>query len=278
MGIKIVLCDDDMNFLSIVKGSLESVGFDVVGIANNGEEAIQLVKDCKPDVLVLDIVMPKLDGMGVLELIRRNNLGSNLKIVMLSAINASRVVSQAMKLGASYFMTKPFNPNDLINTIEMLTSTNDVCIENDRGRNLSEISKPTEITIDGKDKGEDINETFVGSGDIITQITNVLRKLNIPPHIKGYSYLKEAILMAVEDVTVLDMVTSRLYPAVAENFDTTSSRVERAIRHALNVAWKKENNEYTLRLFNSNKPIKKPTNAEFIAVIAERIRIENKIV
>ena len=281
MGIKIVLCDDDNGFLSIVKNSLEVAGFNIVGIANNGEDAVNLVAEKQPDVLVLDIVMPKLDGMGVLEAIRRRNLCPNLKIVMLSAINVSRVISQAMKLGASYFITKPFSPDDLINTVNMLTSSEDVYVENDMGQNWAELTRTANnASVEAakiETAREDINETFVGTGDTITQITNVLRKLNIPPHIKGYSYLKEGILIAIEDGTVLDAVTAKLYPAVAKTFDTTPSRVERAIRHALNVAWKKENNEYALRLFNSDKDAKKPTNAEFIAVIAERIRIENKM-
>ncbi|HHX74430.1 MAG TPA: sporulation transcription factor Spo0A [Firmicutes bacterium] len=248
--LKVFVADDNREFSDLLVEYLEQQpDIDIVGKAYNGRETLELIADNPPDVLLLDIIMPHLDGLGVLE--ELNRMGDKPKVIMLTAFGQEDITRKAVELGASYYILKPFNMDVLVDRIRLL---------GDR-----EKTAPTVTTLSRPAKKSSLE----------ADVTNIIHEIGIPAHIKGYHYLREAIMMVVEEVDMLGSVTKVLYPRIAEKFDTTSSRVERAIRHAIEVAWSR-NNIDTIRKFfgyTVNTERGKPTNSEFIALVADRLRL-----
>ena len=230
----------------------------VVGIAHNGEEACQLIRDKGPDIMLLDIIMPKLDGLSVMERISQDTkIKKKPEFVVVSAIGQERITEDAFRKGASYYVMKPFH-NDMI-----LSRIKDA--GNGERKNSSESESRNAVS-----KKQEYN--------LETRVTDMIHEIGIPAHIKGYHYLRDAIIMAVDDMDVLNAITKVLYPTIAKMHQTTASRVERAIRHAIEVAWSRGKLDTLDELFGytvSNGK-GKPTNSEFIALIADTIRLENK--
>lgn len=260
--IKVLLADDNREFTSLLSEFIsDQEDMEVVGVAFNGDEVIRLLEDgVQPDVLILDIIMPHLDGLGVLEQLKANNFQPSPKIIMLTAFGQENITQKAVQLGASYYILKPFDMDVLSNRIRQLVSGG------------SAVTSPA-----GTSKSSVV--PIAKTKNLDTNITSIIHEIGVPAHIKGYQYLREAITMVYNNIEILGAITKTLYPAIAQKYKTTPSRVERAIRHAIEVAWTRGNIDSISHLFgytiNVNKS--KPTNSEFIAMVADKLRLENKV-
>ena len=276
--IEVLLADDNREFANLLSEYIsEQDDLAVVGVAYNGEEVIEIIEDkgIVPDVLILDIIMPHLDGLGVLERLRELNLEPAPKIVMLTAFGQENITQKAVQLGASYYILKPFDMDVLVNRIRQLASgpvpaggsMNGAGTINGLGSQIRK--RPTSL----------VQTKPQGKPNLDASITNIIHEVGVPAHIKGYQYLRDAITMVYNNIELLSAVTKTLYPAIAEKYRTTPSRVERAIRHAIEVAWTRGNIDSISHLFGYTINISKakPTNSEFIAMVADKLRIEHKV-
>jgi len=268
--IKVLIVDDNKEFCEILKDYLiETDEFKVVGVAHNGEEAIEKIKKTKPDVMLLDIIMPILDGIGVLEHLNNEEMKNNRpKTIMLTAFGHEKITQKAVNLGADYYILKPFSMDVLADRIKQLFSG-------------LQINKANLNGVSSLESGQELFDTIELAGeelDVEKEVTDIIQELGVPAHIKGYTYLREAIMMVIENPDVLNSVTKILYPKIAENHETTPSRVERAIRHAIEVAWNRNDIETIKNLFGYtiNTEKGKPTNSEFIAIVADKLRLKTK--
>lgn len=259
-NISIGIADDNKDFCEILKDYFEiQEKFSIDFIVHDGLSAVDAVKKHRPDILILDMVMPHLDGLGVLENINKMDLPKYPKVIVLSAVGQEGVTQKAINLGADYYVVKPFNLAVLMKRINQLSGEE----TEDNKMNFAK----TIVSSNSKGKQSDLE----------VDITNIIHEIGVPAHIKGYQYIRDAITLVVGDMDLLSAVTKELYPAIAKLNNTTPSRVERAIRHAIEVAWSKEKSEYVDSIFGLNTREKnKPTNSEFIAVIADKLRLERK--
>ncbi|GBF72672.1 sporulation transcription factor Spo0A [Paenibacillus sp. 598K] len=265
--VEVLLADDNREFTNLLSEYIsEQNDMVVTGIAYNGEEVLRHLEEMNnvPDVLILDIIMPHLDGLGVLERLREMNLQSMPKIIMLTAFGQENITQKAVQLGASYYILKPFDMEILANRIRQLVGHTSVTSSS--SFTTSSMPKSNVVPL-AKGKNLDAN------------ITSIIHEIGVPAHIKGYQYLREAITMVYNNIEILGAITKTLYPAIAEKFKTTPSRVERAIRHAIEVAWTRGNIDSISHLFGYTINISKskPTNSEFIAMVADKLRIEHKV-
>lgn len=257
--IKIVIVDDNKDLIRTMDSYFDKhPEIEVIGTAVNGKLCLDLLETVNPDVLLLDIIMPHLDGIAVLDSIQKNDQLNNLQVIMLTAFGQEDVMKQAAELGASYFMLKPFEFDRLVTQIKQVAG------RKERSQEVPLKSNPEKEAMQNKRIIDNI-------------ITNVIKEIGVPAHIKGYSYLREAIQMVYSDIELLGSITKVLYPEIAKKFQTTPSRVERAIRHAIEVAWNRGNYETISKMFGYtvHHLKSKPTNSEFIAMIADKIRMEN---
>lgn len=260
--VKILLADDNKEFIDILHEYFEQQeDFTIVGTAYNGLEAIELINLKIPDLVILDIIMPHLDGIGVLEKLANMDLINRPKIVMLTAFGQENMTQRAVELGADYFILKPFDLDTLANRIRQLFST------------AAPGPKPNNASAAA------FQSNTVRTRSMDVDVTNIIHQMGVPAHIKGYQYLRDAILLVVNEVNLLGAVTKELYPTIAEKYQTTPSRVERAIRHAIELAWDRGNVEMMNKFFGYTINIQrgKPTNSEFIAMIADKLRIGSKV-
>ena len=254
--IQILIADDNREFVGLLREFIsEKQDMEIVGVAHTGHDVLQLMKQQIPDVLILDIIMPVMDGIGVLEQLEDMD-GEKPKIIMLTAFGQEDMTRRALELGASYYILKPFDMELLVSRIRQVA----------QGSSVSSVNQPSKNAVSPK------------SRNVETNVTLVIHEIGVPAHIKGYQYLREAITMVFKEVEILGSVTKVLYPRIAEKYNTTPSRVERAIRHAIEVAWGRGNVDAIRNVFgytvNMNKP--KPTNSEFIAMIADKLRMEHR--
>ena len=244
MEKKVILADAGEEFRALLRQTVEKTGeFQVVGTTGDGMELLRLVGEQKPDLVVMDLVLPGLDGMGVLRRLSELPAEARPRVIVLSAFARPEVIQEASGLGVFYFMPKPCTEESLLERMR-------------RACGQAELPALDEPAL------EDM-------------ITDIIHEIGVPAHIKGYQYLREAILIAVKDMDVINAVTKVLYPEVAKRFATTPSRVERAIRHAIEVAWDRGDLETLQKFFGytvSNTK-GKPTNSEFIAMIADRLQL-----
>ncbi|WP_154826356.1 sporulation transcription factor Spo0A, partial [Clostridium butyricum] len=228
--ISVLIADDNKEFCSILNDYLlNQKDIVVTGIAKDGREALELIVERKPDLVILDIIMPHLDGLGVLEKLNTMDLEKTPRIIILSAVGQDKITQQAITLGADYYTVKPFDMEVFTKRIREMFNSAPTIQESSAQSNR--VSYPTTssyiLTSEPKSK------TPV---DLETEITNIIHEIGVPAHIKGYMYLREAITMVVNDMELLSAVTKELYPSIAKKYNTTASRVERAIRHAIEVA------------------------------------------
>lgn len=242
----VLLADANEGFRTMLREAIKKIeGFTVVGSTGDGAEALQLMGQYRPDLVVMDVVLPGLDGMGVLRQAKAQN-GGLPKVILVSAFCTDQVVAEAMSLDVSYFLPKPCELEALLERMQSV---------------FEQPATPEQH-----------------AAALKNLVTSVIHEIGVPAHIKGYQYLREAIIIAVNDMEVINAVTKVLYPAVAKRFGTTPSRVERAIRHAIEVAWDRGDLETLQKYFGytvSNAK-GKPTNSEFIAMIADRLVLEMK--
>ena len=281
--IRIVLADDNKDFSQILKEFLnKQEDMEVVGVAANGLEACDQIKALVPDVLILDVIMPYLDGIGVLENIQNMNINPKPLVVMLSAVGQDKITERALALGATYYIVKPFDMDTLTTRIRQLKNMTS---------SIRQTSEPAPQPVaysssifagtgsSMNTKAQPQQRPVVTAHSLETEVTNVIHEIGIPAHIKGYQYLRDAIIMAINDMDILNSITKQLYPNIAKNYNTTPSRVERAIRHAIEVAWSRGKMDTIDQLFGYtvNNGKGKPTNSEFIALIADRLRLELQV-
>ncbi len=233
-------------------GKLEGNGsFKVCANFDNAQGALEFLKSNKVDLVISDIILQNSDGFEFLEGIRKNDL--DVKVLILSAITKDTFVQKALQLGASYYIMRPYSEDVLIQRIDEIINNNNIKVKEDT--KISEISR---------------------SKNIDSKLSNIFISVGIPAHIKGYQFLREAIKMAIETPDIINSITKKLYPSIAKKFDTSSSKVERAIRHAIEVAWNRGkieniNNLFGIKVYSDNE---KPTNGEFIALVADKMLIE----
>lgn len=260
---KVMIMDDNKEFVKILTMYINSQeDMEVVATANDGVNAVNKMKESKADILLLDIVMPEKDGLAVLEDMVKEKDTSLPTVVIMSAIGQEKITQKAIALGATYYVVKPFDIGTLIDRLRDLISSESNDYVNVPGCYNKSIT------------------TNNGIAPIEVRVTNIIHDVGVPAHIKGYQYIREAILLAVEDEEIINSITKVLYPNLAKKYQTTPSRVERAIRHAIEVAWNRGQIEMHDKIFgytvNSNKG--KPTNSEFIAMIADKLRLEEKAI
>ena len=272
--ISVLIADDNKEFCSILNDYLlNQRDIVVTGIAKDGIEALDLIQEKEPDLVILDIIMPHLDGLGVLEKLNNMNLNKMPRVIILSAVGQDKITQKAIKLGADYYVVKPFDMDVFIKRIrDMFNSTESS--EQSVNRLAQQNTMDSRETI-----SQQVAPEKSEPQDLETEITNIIHEIGVPAHIKGYMYLREAITMVVNDMELLSAVTKELYPSIAKKYNTTASRVERAIRHAIEVAWGRGQVEAINKLFGYtiNTEKGKPTNSEFIAIIADKLRLKNKV-
>ena len=261
--IKVIFADDNLEFGEIMREFLEvQSDIELVGIAKNGLEAVNLIEKFTPDIAILDIIMPHLDGLGVLEKVNEMKILPKPMFIILSAVGQDKITQRAIHLGAEYYIVKPFDMDILISRIRQI-----------REMKLEYESKYFEKR--GK-KGDFEKKR---QRNIEQDVTSLMHELGVPAHIKGYQYLRDAIILGVQDIDILNSITKRLYPSIASSYHTTASRVERAIRHAIEIAWSRGQIEAIDSMFGYTINIGKgkPTNSEFIAIIADKLRLDIKV-
>lgn len=258
--VNVAIADDNERILDLLE---EIINMDkelhVVGKAKNGEEMCQIIRNKQPDVVLLDLIMPKMDGLTVMEKINQDkNVQKRPDFIVVTAVGQERITEDAFNRGANYYIMKPFNNEMLLNRIKTVRRPVRSCEK----RN-DELSSQV---------------PYIREGDLENRVTNLLHEIGIPAHIKGYHYLRDSIIMAVQDMDVLNAITKVLYPTVAKRYQTTSSRVERAILHAIEVAWNRGKLDTLDELFGYTVSTGKgkPTNSEFVALIADTIQLEYK--
>ena len=241
---------------------------EVIARAKDGTEVIDIIANTVPDVILLDVIMPHLDGLGVLENINKIKIAKKPICIMLSAVGQDKITQRAIELGAQYYVVKPFDIEVLIQRIREFKFYKPANTNNNNF--ISRDTKPQYIEISA-----DNNKT---EENLEALVTNIIHEVGVPAHIKGYQYLREAIIMVVKDIDVINQITKSLYPQIAHKFNTTPSRVERAIRHAIEVAWGRGQQEVVENIFGYTiSAVKgKPTNSEFIAMISDKLRLELK--
>ncbi|MBE6572413.1 MAG: sporulation transcription factor Spo0A [Ruminococcaceae bacterium] len=250
--IKVVLADSDRDFRAKVRNSLSLSRFEIAGEVSDGFAAIECIRQVKPDLVISELWMSKLDGIGVMREVSKFTNIKKPKFIIVTGLNNMEMIREATDVGAMYCMMKPVDFGYL--EAKLLSIFN------------------------GYGKEREIKEKDEKDEDLETQVTKVIHQIGVPAHIKGYQYLRTAIIMTVADSELINSVTKILYPSVAKKYSTTSSRVERAIRHAIEVAWDRGDLDVLNSIFgytvqNSRG---KPTNSEFIALIADNLRLQNK--
>ena len=247
--IKVLMIDDNVNLVEMVNDYFEdNPRIDIVGSAYNGDEGLKIIKEGKLeyDLIVLDLIMPKKDGIAVLRDLKENNINRN--IIVATSYNAPDTIRKVSEYGVTYYILKPFDLPDLEDKI------------------LDTFTTSSKKSIN------------ILSNNLQISISKMLHELGMPSHIKGYQYIREAISMVYDNPDIVGGITKELYPELATKFDTTVSRVERAIRHAIEVSWNRGDWDLMEEIFGHSVDIDKakPTNSEFIALIADKIRLEYK--
>ncbi len=265
--IRVLIADDNYEFGNTLKNYLNNDSdLEVIGLVSDGEEAYDQIIQTKPDVVLLDVIMPHLDGLGVLERLSKISLGKVPIYIMVSAVGQDKITQKAIALGADYYIVKPFDISVLIDRIKEIKNYNPEELKKEM--TSSRELKSQYIQVTKKDEKENLEAL----------VTNVIHEVGVPAHIKGYQFLREAIIMVVNNINVINQITKELYPEIASKYNTTPSRVERAIRHAIEVAWGRGDAKTVESIFGYTISADKgkPTNSEFIAMIGDKIRLELK--
>jgi len=269
-----MIADDNREFVGLLTDFLtKEPRIELTGTYYNGEELLKALETAAemPDVILLDIIMPYLDGLGVLEQMKEKRFHPWPKVIMLTAFGQESITQKAVELGASYYILKPFDMPVLLQRIYQVAAPMSRPRTHSSVRNMMDASYVQEQAPAYGSSTNPLRELEI-------KVTDIIHEFGVPAHIKGYLYLREAIMMVYHEIDLLGHVTRKLYPRIAEKYMTTPSRVERAIRHAIEVAWNRGNLESIEKVFGYTVPFDrtKPTNSEFIAMIADKLRLELK--
>lgn len=253
--VKLLIVEDPRDVTRISKAILSSKGFDVEVCPKDGKAVLQAVRALSPDVIIIEMYMANLDGISVAKSISEEKLSKKPAVIVTSSFDNGTMEREVMQAGASYFLIKPFDYDMLTERIKTLTN---------RGLSIARRSDRTPV--------EEL--------DLEVMVTEILHQIGVPAHIKGYHYLRTSIMLSIEDKEMINHITKELYPTVAKRYKTTATRVERAIRHAIEVAWDRGDvdvlNKYFGYTIHNQKG--KPTNSEFVAMIADKICLKIKAV
>lgn len=258
-NINVAIVDGNERMIEVATNILgRNQGIHIVGSAADGLKGLDLIRKTKPDIVLMDLMLSKLDGLSVMERVKKEN--GEVGFIILSSICQEGLMDKAFAVGADYYILKPFDYDAIVSRIKQVYASNhEHLLDCMAGKIYENKNKKSELSLE-------------------TDVTNIIHEIGVPAHIKGYQYLRDAIMMSVEDMDMLNSITKILYPTIAKKYQTTSSRVERAIRHAIEVAWSRGKMDTIDELFgytiNTGKG--KPTNSEFIALIADKIRLEYK--
>lgn len=258
--IRVLIVDDNQDFCEVVAEYIQAQpDMEVAAVAYNGVDGLKKILSLRPDVVILDIIMPHLDGLGVLERLNAEAGDFRPKIIVLTAIGQEAMARRIVDLGADYYIVKPFDMEVMVERIRQVF---------------------TETRPAGPRRtGEVFSGVRREPADMDAEVTKIIHEIGIPANIRGYLYLRDAIIFVMSEMNLLGSVTKVLYPRIAEKHNTTPSRVERAIRHAIEVAWSRGNIELLNEIFGHTVDMEKgkPTNSAFIARIADKLRIELKV-
>ncbi len=251
--LKVLIADNSIDFSAECTKLLNSYGMEVVFTQKDGQKLLEKIESYKPDVAVMDAFMPHVDALGVLERVKTLRIEKQPLIFITSNFDNQRLEQQTLAAGAAYYMLKPFKPDALAQRIIQVTGWQ---------------SKEVPLTLRKPESTTDLE----------LMVTDIIHQIGVPAHIKGYHYLREAIILSVNNPEIINSITKQLYPTVAKRFKTTSSRVERAIRHGIEVAWDRGDVDVLNSYFGYTIHIGrgKPTNSEFIAMIADKLRLQLK--
>ena len=270
--LRVIIADNNVQDRECKKRIMEEVGMNVTLATGDGSKVLAAIRQNKADIVVMDMVLPGVDGIGILE--EANRLKSIRKPVFIieTALRMENLVEQAIQNGADYYMMKPVSNQMLIKRMYQLMERRDIPVENinnDRFRMIENFKL-------GEEQEQDAKQKYACSGDLEMDVTNILLEIGIPAHIKGYQYIREGIIMSFYDRNMLHYITKFLYPSIAKKYKTTSSSVERTIRHAIEVAWRRGSMEILEEIFGNTvcSGKGKPTNSEFMALLTDKIRLE----
>ncbi len=248
----VVILQDEASYEEAKKVLCQLENFQIVGHTSDGVEGVNMVEELKPEILITDLILKSIDGFAVMDKLSLD--GVKVKIVVISSFMRDSIINKAIERGALYYMVKPVPAGLLKSRLSELAEAE---------------SKEQEFEIPQK-------STAVKNGNLDEKISKIFISVGIPPHIKGYSYLREGVKMAVKDPDIINNITKKLYPQIGEKYQTSASKVERAIRHAIEVAWNKGridniNNIFGVRAYIGSE---RPTNGEFIALIADKMLLD----
>lgn len=259
--LKVILADSNAKDLDELANVL-SQEMDVIGLADNGKSTYEMILENQPDLVVLDVILPVIDGFGVIEKVLKE-CDTIPQFVMTSSIGTQSLIECANNLGVAYYIMKPYDHKLVCERIKQITGTS------------NKTSKYPSIML--HEPNAYVKE--YSEYDMKQDVTEIIHELGIPAHIKGYQYIREGIIMAIEDINMMNYITKLLYPTIAKKYKTTSSSVERAIRHAIEVAWTRGRIEILEEMFGYSiqNDHGKPTNSEFIALIADKLRLKYRM-
>ena len=266
--IRVVLADDNRDFVEILREYISSQDDMILtGVAYNGNDALEMIKKEEPDIVVLDIIMPHLDGLGVME--KLDNIANRPRVIILTSFGQENMTQRAVQLGADYYILKPFDLDTLGKRIRQLVGTSEIT--------TSYSPSSRNIITHNESMGNINNSGLKTLKSSEVEVTKMIQQMGVPAHVKGYQYLRDAIVSVIKEVSLLGAVTKELYPMIAKKYNTTPSRVERAIRHAIELAWDRGNIEFMNKFFGYtiNVDRGKPTNSEFIAMVADKLRMSD---
>ena len=273
--ISVVIIDDNKQLCTSIQKDINATDdMETIGIAHDGLEGFDLITEKLPDVVILDVVMPRLDGLELLERLQDTPPAKKPAYIMISAVSHDNITVKALQLGAQYYLVKPIADSEiLLKRIRQVMAATEAPPSGDHDH-VSHAENNFSLT----DSQSMQALSAVNPDNLEAIITDVIHEIGVPAHIKGYNYLREAISLCIQDKEFINSITKLLYPTVARSYQTTSSRVERAIRHAIEVAWSRGREEILNGIFgytiDTNKG--KPTNGEFIAMISDSIRLKMK--
>lgn len=252
--IKILLASEANDFTQNCCIALKEVGYDVTVLAKDGEMLINMAKEINPDIIIMDAFMAHYDALSVISSLKSSAQGKLPMFIVMSAMMGTAFEDEILKGGADYYFIKPFEPAILAKRIGNLTKNAE------------------------KSQGHEVN-ALTNNNELQVVVSDIMHQIGVPAHIKGYQYLRDAIILSINDAEMINSVTKYLYPTVAKNFNTTPSRVERAIRHAIEVAWDRGDVDVLCSYFGYTIQNQrgKPTNSEFIAMISDRLKLKMKI-
>ncbi|MEG1849026.1 MAG: sporulation transcription factor Spo0A [Oscillospiraceae bacterium] len=252
--MKVLIADDNKEFCAQSAALLHACGYETVLAPKDGIRVVEMIREHRPTVALLDVFMPRLDAIGVMKAIRESKLETEPMFMMMSTFDNGMLERELLGAGATYYFLRPFDIEMLVERIVQLSGRT-------RKDNIRPLGGPARK-----------------APNLEVQVTEIIHQIGVPAHIKGYHYLRESIILSVENPEIINSVTKQLYPAVAKRFSTTSSRVERAIRHAIEVAWDRGDVDILTSYFGYtiHNTKGKPTNSEFIAMIADKLRLQLK--